>query len=152
MSKNETQHWIDYKGYAKFAETGPEMGVKVVLEELQAKIGFTFKHGNQGFPLSVVCESDGKDGAFTLHPDFIVEMPQPCWGQPQKVVEVDGIYHFTHWQQKKRRWRDSLLLKHGYDVIHIDARLAIGKWRQRELKPMLLKALVHGSPVEMIWY
>ena len=150
--KNRVQYWMNRKDLVKFAETGPEMQVKKILESLQVKVGFVFKHGTEAFPLTVVCLSDDGLEQFDLHPDFIVQMPNKGatgFASTLKAVEVDGVYHFTDHQEKKRRWRDSLLLKHGYDVVHIDARLTIGRHRPY-LRETLLKALQEGSPVELI--
>lgn len=148
--KNERGYWMTAKSRTKFAETGPEMQVKAILEAMQLKMGFTFKHGNAGFPLSVICANEDKTQQFELHPDFIVSMPSDIgWGSAHKAIEVDGIHHETRIQERKRRWRDSLLTAHGYDVIHIDARLTVEAQRPY-LRHKLTHALYHGSPVEML--
>lgn len=152
-NKNEVGYWINVNNNTKLADTKPELIVQAILEQMQQRIGFTFKHGTEAFPLSIACKADGSDESFTFHPDFIVSMPRNCTtGQLDKAIEVDGVYHFTAFQEKKRRWRDSLLLKQGFDVIHIDARVAYRKAHNGYLRTRLTQCLLHGSPVEMIAY
>ncbi len=143
-NKNQTSFWIGEKGHIKFAETGPENFCKQALEHVQARLGFTFRYGTEAFPLSIVC------GDYTMHPDFIVSMPRAFTnGQLEKVVEVDGVYHFTKWQERKTRWRDSLIIKQGYDMIHVDARLCQKTYRQH-LQGELARALQSRLQVQVI--
>ncbi len=144
-NKNQIGFWIGEKGYTKYAETGPENFCRLALEHIQARIGFTFKYGTEAFPLSISC------GEYTMHPDFIVSMPRTMTnGQLEKVVEVDGVHHFTNHQERRRRWRDSLIIKQGFDIVHVDARLCQKTYCQH-LRAELAKALQTGSPVEIIY-
>lgn len=142
-SKNETQHWIAYKGNAKSELTEPETIVRGILKEL----GYGFRLQE---PIDVIVKLEG--GMLSDKKTFVIDLFIP---EHKICVEVDGIHHRTARQERKAAWRDAQLIANGYKVLHIDAEWTETKERQNQLYFSLrdeLKLLIshHGSSVRKI--
>ena len=140
--KNETQHWIKAKGHEKFSDTKPEKFVKEIMKEIYD----AHFHFPEDYPFNALggvgIDIKDEDGELiTLHPDLRYDF--------NTIIETDGIYHDTPRQQSKTRWRDALLTRAGYRVIHIGSRLCDATWREY-LRSELKKALESKEPIVRI--
>ena len=122
----------------------PERVVGILLEEL----GFYLNH------LVKPIETQDDVGKYwTIKPDIQLTKSStyPLTYAIKTIVEVDGVYHDTPIQRKKTEWRDGLLTKAGYRVIHIQAGLTRNKVLQTYLKDALAEAIKSTKPVVTIY-
>ena len=122
----------------KYEDTKPERVLQILVEEMNDRYWL-----NRGKTIEIQ-DMDGK--YWSINPDF--EFFKWCgwgltayWKKTGILVEVDGIYHDTPIQRKKTEWRDGLLTKAGYRVIHVDAELTKNKVYQTYLKDKLAEAI-----------
>lgn len=108
----------------KYEDTKPELVVDALLADLRCYPVL------KGVGIDVRDE-EGK--LWTIFPDKRIDF--------NTMVEVDGIYHDTPIQRRKTVWRDGLLTKAGYRVIHVDAELTKNKVHQNYLKDKLAEAI-----------
>lgn len=132
--KNEVGYWIKRKGNSKVKDTKPERVVGIFLEEL----GFYLNH-----LVSPIEAQDDVGKYWTITPDIQLTTSSvyPLSHVIKTIVEVDGVYHDTPIQRKKTEWRDGLLTKAGFRVIHVDAELTKNKVYQTYLKDKLAEAI-----------
>ena len=112
----------------------PERVVGILLEEL----GFYLNR--LVMPIEV---QDNVGKYWTIKPDIQLTKSStyPLTYAIKTIVEVDGVYHDTPIQRKKTEWRDGLLTKAGFRVIHVDAELTKNKVYQTYLKDKLQEAI-----------
>lgn len=142
--KTKTRKAYRIKQRAKYSETKPELIVFGILDTLRVSHtphhpivveGFTFDPDTIVEPFGIALEESKNAGK------IIVESKRPT------VIEVDGPYHRTRRQQQKTKWRDSLLNKAGYRIIHIPSELTETQKLRDYLKGELKKAIESESLV-----
>lgn len=126
--KNETGYWIKRKGHEKFSDTKPEQFVQSILDKSGVMWAKAFKFTQD---------------KFTLTADIFVPTGLT-------VIEVDGDYHRTALQERKTRWRDEAINKHGFRVVHVDSRLCLPRWEEY-LTKALRSAIENGQPTTTIF-
>lgn len=146
--KNEVGYWIKRKGNSRVEDTKPERVLQILVEEMNDR--YCLEKGET----IEIQDTDGK--YWSIRPDFKF-FRFGGWGLTLSykatsiLVEVDGIYHDTPIQRKKTEWRDGLLTKAGYRVIHIQAGLTRNKVLQTYLKDALAEAIKSTKPVVTIY-
>lgn len=71
--------------------------------------------GHDYVPYPAISVNDGINW-WTFNPDIQLT-------GTRTLIEVDGKYHDTPIQERKTEWRDNLLIKADYRIIHVDAEL-----------------------------
>lgn len=141
MSKTRKSYRLSQR--VKYEDTKPEQVVGMMIAEVDYP------------PLNhpTIRIQNGYEGTWVITPDFqLAGMPGGAgiYVVKKVVVEVDGPYHDTPIQQRKTEWRDELLVKHGYRIIHVDSELTKNKAYQTYLKDRLAEAILSQEKVVRI--
>jgi hypothetical protein len=119
MSKTRANFRI--KQNIKYTDSSPEMALDSICEAL----GLGLAKGKE-------IQAPG----FTLRPDRQIV-------DTNILLEADGRYHDSRIQNRKNDWRDDLLVKSGYRVLHIESELLVthGLGNSRQFWPHVSTAI-----------